>query len=165
LTKPFHAISSPRSSGFETPIEIDRWQGGNRLSVESISAIPDGRLRKLTLTTDKYSGVKLKYFEGNWGLARTLKISFYNPDTYPLQITCRIHDLQHADGNQEYDDRYNRRFLLTPGWNQVEIDLNEVEASPSGRKMDMSRIRGFGFFAVSLPAPRIVYVDEVRLTY
>jgi len=155
----------PLLSGFETPFEIYRWQGGNRLSVESISAISDGKLLKLSLTTDKYSGAALRYFDGNWGSARTLKISFYNPDTDPLQITCRIHDLQHADGNQEYDDRYNRRFLLTPGWNQIEIDLDEVEASPSGRKMDMSRIRGLGFFAVSLPAPRIVYVDEVRLTY
>lgn len=155
----------PLLSGFETSFEIDRWQGGDRLSVESITSISNSKLLKLLLTTDKYSGATLKYFDGNWASARTLKISFYNPDTTPLQITCRIHDLQHADGYEEYEDRYNRSFLLTPGWNHIEIDLEEVKESPSSRNMDMSRIRGVGLFAVSLPAPRTLYLDEVRLTY
>ena len=94
-----------------------------------------------------------------------MKISIYNPDTNPLQIIFRIHDLQHIDGYEEYEDRYNRSFLLISGWNKIEIDLAEVEKSPSSRNMDMSRIRGVGLFVVSLPAPRILYLDEVRLTY
>ena len=155
----------PLLSGFETSFEIDRWEGGDRLSVESITSISNGKLLKLSLTTDKFSGATLKYFDGNWTSARTLKMSFYNPDTKPLQIICRIHDLKHTDSYEEYEDRYNRGFLLIPGWNQIEIDLDEVEESPSNRNMDMSRIRGVGLFVVSLPAPRILYLDEVRLTY
>lgn len=155
----------PLLSGFETSFEIDRWQGGDRLSVESITSISNNKLLKLSLTTDKYSGATLKYFDGNWESARTLQISFYNPDTTPLQITCRIHDLLHTNGYEEYEDRYNRSFLLTPGWNHIEIDLKEVNESPSSRNMDMSRIRGVGLFVVSLPAPRTLYLDEVRLTY
>ena len=160
----------PLLSGFETPFEIDRWEGGDRLSVESIASISkgsalNGKLLKLSLTTDKYSGVKLRYFDGNWISARKLKISLYNSDTDPLQITCRIHDLLHIDGYPEYEDRYNRRFLLMQGWNQIEIDLDEVKESPSSRNMDMSHIRGLGLFVVSLPVPRILYLDEVRLTY
>lgn len=155
----------PLLSGFETSFEIDRWQGGDRLSVESITSISNNKLLKLSLTTDKYSGATLKYFDGNWASARALQISFYNPDTTPLQITCRIHDLLHTNGYEEYEDRYNRSFLLTPGWNHIEIDLKEVKESPSSRNMDMSRIRGVGLFVVSLPAPRTLYLDEVRLTY
>lgn len=155
----------PLLSGFETSFEIDRWEGGDRLSVESITSISNDKLLKLSLTTDKYSGTALKYFNGNWVSARTLKISLYNPDTIPLQVTCRIHDLQHTDGHEEYEDRYNRSFLLITGWNQIEINLDEVKESPSSRNMDMSRIRGVGLFAVSLPTPRTLYLDEVRLTY
>ena len=170
IDKAISRYQFPLLSGFETPFEIDRWEGGDRLSVESIASISkgsalNGKLLKLSLTTDKYSGVKLRYFDGNWASARTLKISLYNSDTDPLQITCRIHDLQHAEGYREHDDRYNRRFLLMQGWNQIEIDLDEVAESPSGRNMDMSHIRGLGFFVVSLPVPRILYLDEVRLTY
>ena len=155
----------PLLSGFETPFEIDRWEDGGRLSIESITSISDGKILKLSLTTDKYSGVALKYFDGNWETARTLQITLYNPYTNPLQITCRIHDLQHTDGNEEYEDRFNRSYLLMPGWNQVEIDLNEVKESPSSRNMDMSRIRGVGIFVESLPASRTLYLDEVRLSY
>jgi hypothetical protein len=153
----------PLLSGFETPFEIDRWTGSARLSVETIAAISQGRLLKLSLTTDQYSGATLNYFDGDWTSARTLLISLYNPDASPLQITCRIHDLQHIDGNEEYEDRFNRSFLLVRGWNHIEIDLNEVKASPAGRSMDMSRIRGLGLFVITLPARRTLYVDEVRL--
>lgn len=155
----------PLLSGFETPFEIDRWEDGGRLSIESIASISDGKIMKLSLTTDKYSGAALKHFDGNWASARTLQISLYNPYTNSLQITCRIHDLQHSDGNEEYEDRFNRSYLLMPGWNQIEIDLNEVKESPSSRNMDMSRIRGVGLFVVSLPTARTLYLDEVRLSY
>ena len=153
----------PLLSGFETPFEIDRWTGNARQSVETVAAISQGKLLKVSLTTDQYSGVTLNYFDGDWASAHTLLISLYNPDASPLQITCRIHDLQHEDGNEEYEDRFNRSFLLVQGWNRIEIDLNDVRASPAGRSMDMSRIRGLGIFVVALPAPRILYIDEVRL--
>jgi VanZ family protein len=155
----------PLISGFETPFEIDRWEGGHRLSVVSITPVPEGKVMKLSLTTDKYSGATLKYFDGNWASARTLQISLYNPDTNPLQITCRIHDLQHAESNQAYEDRFNRSYTLMPAWNHIVIDLNEVEESPAGRNMDMSHIRELGLFVVSLPTSRTLYLDEVRLTY
>ena len=155
----------PLLSGFETPFEIDRWEGAGRLSVESITPISDGKIMKLSLTTDKYSGAALKHFDGDWASARTLQISLYNPYTSSLQITCRIHDLQHTDGNEEYEDRFNRSYRLMPGWNQIEIDLNEVKESPSSRNMDMSRIRGLGIFVVSQPTSRTLYIDEVRLSY
>jgi hypothetical protein len=155
----------PLLSDFETPFETDRWAGSARLTVVSMPSVSQGKLLKLLLTTIKYSGVKLNYFDGNWISARTLKISLYNPDVNPLQITCRIHDLQHADGHEEYEDRFNHRFLLVQGWNHIEIDLDEVKESPASRSMDMSRIRGFGLFVVSLPAPRILYLDHVRLSH
>ena len=155
----------PLLSGFETPFEIDRWEGDGRLSVESEMSISNGNILKLSLTTDKYSGTSLRYFDGNWTSASSLKMSIYNPDTNPLWIVCRIHDLQHSDGNQEYEDRYNHSFLLLPGWNHIKIELSEVEDSPSGRSMDMSRIRGIGIFTVSLPAPGVIYLDDIRLSY
>ena len=154
----------PLLSGFETPFEIDRWQGSAGLTVESLAPAFDVRLLKLSLTTDQYSGATLSYFDGDWTSGRTLLISLYNPDTSPLQITCRIHDLLHEDGDEEYEDRFNRSFLLVPGWNRIQIDLKDVQESPAGRSMDMSRIRGLGLFTVKLPAPRTLYIDEVRLT-
>jgi hypothetical protein len=129
-----------------------------------VPSISPGKLLKLSLTTDLYSGATLSYFDGDWTSLRTLKISLYNPGETPLQITCRIHDLRHVDGHEEYEDRFNDNFHLTQGWNSIEIDLDEVEASPANRSMDMSRIHGLGLFVVSLPAPRILYLDNVQLS-
>ena len=154
----------PLLSDLETPFEIDRWKGNARLSVKSVPSISPGKLLKLSLTTDLYSGATLSYFDGDWTSLRTLKISLYNPGETPLQITCRIHDLRHVDGHEEYEDRFNDNFHLTQGWNSIEIDLDEVEASPANRSMDMSRIHGLGLFVVSLPAPRILYLDNVQLS-
>ena len=154
----------PVLSDFETPFEIDRWTGNAVLSVQSMPSISRGKLLKLALTTDQYSGATLNYFDGDWTSFTTLSISLYNPDVKPLRITCRINDLQHADGNEEYDDRFNRSFLLTQGWNNIEIDLDEVEESPASRHMDMGRIRELQLFVTSLPATRIIYLDHVELS-
>ena len=154
----------PVLSDFETPFEIDRWKGNARLSVETMPNISQGKVLKLSLTTDKYSGASLKYFDGEWASFNALNISLYNPDANPIKITCRIHDVPHTYGNEEYEDRFNRNFFLMPGWNHIEIDLNQVEKSPANRRMDMNRILGFGLFATSLPAPRSIYLDNVWLS-
>lgn len=154
----------PLLSGFETPFEIDRWTGSARLSIATMPSISDSRLLKLSLTTEQYSGAALKYFDGDWASASRLKFSLYNPDESPLQITCRIHDVQHNDGHEEYEDRFNRRYTLMHGWNHIDIDLDEVKTSPARRSMDMSRIREIQLFVTSLPAPRIIYLDNVRLS-
>ena len=122
----------PLLSDFDTPFEIDRWGGAPGLSVVSMPAISESRLLKVPLTTARYSGIRLDYFNGDWTSARILRIRVYNPDSNPLQITCRIHDIQHTHGNQEFDDRFNRGFILGTGWNQLEIDLKDVESYEKG---------------------------------
>ena len=154
----------PILSELETPFEIDRWAGNAGLSVRTMPQISRGKLLEVSLTTDQYSGAALKHFDGDWTSFNTLKFSLYNPDASTLMVTCRIHDLQHADGNEEYEDRFNRSHLLMQGWNHIEIDLNEVRESPANRHMDMSRIRGFGLFATSLHARRKIYLDNVSLS-
>ncbi|MGD8581957.1 MAG: VanZ family protein [Gammaproteobacteria bacterium] len=155
----------PLLSGFETPFEIERWQSDGTLAIEPMLPATESRLLRISLTTAEYSGASLRYFDGDWVSARTLQVSLYNPDSYPLRITCRIHDRQHTDGDMEYEDRFNRSYLLMPGWNQIEINLDEVEKSPANRKMDMRHIQKIMLFAVSLPSPRMLYLDEMRLTY
>ena len=154
----------PVLSDFETWFEIARWTGNAGLSVQAVPSISRGKLLELSLTTDRYSGVALRHFDGDWTSFSTLKFSLYNPDADSLMITCRIHDLPHVDGNEEYEDRFNGSYHLMQGWNHIEINLNEVEESPANRHMDMSRIKGFGLFVTSLHAHRMIYLDNVRLS-
>ena len=94
---------------------------------------------------------------------KELQLSIYNPDKKPIQLTCRIHDRQHTGGLQLYEDRFNKSFSISNGWNLIRIPLSQIANAPFKRKMALNQIQGLGIFAVSLPRPRIVYIDYVRL--
>jgi VanZ family protein len=153
----------PVLADFETPFEIDRWRGAPGLSVASRPLAPAGKALKISLTTERYSGAGLFYFEGDWKGFHSLEMSVYNPGAEPLLVTFRVHDRQHTLQGHKYEDRFNRRVLLEAGWNQIEFDLNEVAAAPAHRGMDMGQIRGLGIFASALHEPRVIYLDNVRL--
>ncbi len=153
----------PLLSNFETPFELNRWHATAKMTIKHIPSIADGHIMEIALSTAHYSGVELRYFPGDWRKYKTLELSIYNPQTRPLSITCRIHDLQHTQGEQRYSDRYNHGFVLLAGWNKIKIDLNDVALAPQHRKMDLRQIRNLGIFVTSLPQPRIIFLDNVKL--
>jgi hypothetical protein len=93
-----------------------------------------------------------------------LNLRLYNPSAEPLWITCRIHGLAHETGNMAYSDRFNRRFPLQQGWNDLRIELAEVAYAPKTRRMDMAQIVNLGLFTVTVQKSRTLYLDDVRLT-
>lgn len=153
----------PLLSDFETPFEKDRWVGGARTTVDhSVPGHGKASLR-VDLNTSLYSGIGLVYFPRNWKGYRFLHLDVLNPSPEEIEITCRIHDWRHEEGEQRYEDRFNKGFLLRPGWNGLKVDLSEVASAPISRKMDLGKIRVVGLFAKKLPAPRTIFVDYVRL--
>jgi VanZ family protein len=153
----------PLLADFETPFEKDRWEGGARASVDrSVSRHGNASLR-VEMEPSLYSGISLVYFPRNWKNYHFLRLEVFNPASEEIPITCRIHDRRHEEGEQAYEDRFNRTLLLRPGWNGLGIDLSEVAGAPHSRKMDLGEIRGLGLFATKLSAPRTVFVDYVRL--
>ncbi len=154
----------PVLSNFETPFEKDRFEGKAKLAIKHIPSLSNSHILEVSLTTEKYSGTGLKYFPGNWYDYKTLQISLYLPHTKFLWIVCRVHDMQHTQGKQQYNDRFNQRFLLKQGWNNIKIDLKDVISAPKNRNMDPRQIRGIGLFAVSLQEPQIIYLDNIQLS-
>lgn len=153
----------PVLSDFETRFEKDRWTGDAYFSTDNKIQSHGKESLKVILNTSLYSGVGLKYFPGNWMNFKELQLSIFNPDSEPIQLTCRIHDRQHSRGIQLYEDRFNKSFSISSGWNLIRIQLKEIENAPHKRKMTLNKIIGLGVFAVSLPKPRTVYIDYVRL--
>ena len=154
----------PILSDFETPFEQERWTGKPLQAVETILSFHQYKMMKITFNTDHFSGVGLKYFEGDWSTYKSLKIDLYNPELDPLNVTCRINDLIHVDGYEEYEDRFNRNYHVVHGWNHIEIDLEDVKTSPAKRYMDMSNIKGIGLYVVSQPTDRTLYLNKVELS-
>jgi VanZ family protein len=153
----------PVLADFESRFEIGRWIGDADFSIDHETYYHGKASLKLELNTSLYSGVALKYFPENWQHYDELQLSIFNPDSEPIQLTCRIHDRQHTRGFQLYADRFNKKFPISSGWNLIRIQLNQIENAPHKRKMALNQIQGIGIFAVSLQKPRAVYVDYVRL--
>ena len=115
------------------------------------------------MDTTRYSGVALAYFPNDWRGYGVLRLEILNPSQGEIDITCRIHDLRHEEGNQRHEDRFNKTFRLRPGWNHLQIDLKEVARAPAGRTLDLGTIRAVGVFATRLPTPRTIFLDHIRL--
>lgn len=153
----------PVLSDFETRFEIDRWTGDADFSIDHETHYHGKASLKVELNTSLYSGVGLKYFPGNWQNYEELQLSIFNPDKEPIQLTCRINDRRHTRGIERYEDRFNKKFSISSGWNLIRIPLSQVANAPLKRKMTLTQIQGLGIFAIRLPKPRTVYIDDVRL--
>jgi len=153
----------PVLSDLETRFEIDRWAGDANFSIEHEIYYHGKASLKVNLNTLLYSGVSLKYFPRNWLNYSELQLNIFNPAGEAVQLTCRIHDKQHTQSLQLYEDRFNKRFSISSGWNLIKIQLKQIANSPHKRKMALNQIQGLGIFAISLSKPRTVYIDYVRL--
>lgn len=118
---------------------------------------------QIALGTHPYSGVNLLVGYGDWGGYAVLLMDLYNPDSEPLELVVRISDYAHDRGGYRFNDRFNRRIVLIKGWNQVQIDLNDVRTAPRNRFMQMNNINNMTIFAAQLPQIRNFYLDNIRL--
>ncbi len=153
----------PVLSGFETPFEIERWEPKEAKARTTALAFEGKHSLRISLSTAEYSGVFLKYFPQNWEGWDSLFFAVYNPLPSSLNLACRIHDAQHVETGQLYEDRFNRRLILHPGWNQLKVSLEDVRTAPHNRLMQLNKITSFGIFAVRLSSPMDIYIDDIRL--
>ncbi len=150
----------PVLSDFETPFEIDRWAAEKKLTVQKGIARHGKYSLKVQLTTNTYSGVGLIHFPGDWSEFKNLYISVFYPEDGQLELVCRIHDSEH---NNEYADRFNKRFVLEKGWNDLVISLADIERAPVDRFLNISKIENLKLFVVRQEKERIIYIDNVHL--
>lgn len=153
----------PLLSGFETSLEIERWEGNSYRQVVNEPVYRGIAALQVQLNTDQYSGVTLSHFPADWSEYQLLYLAVYNPDQEPLRLNLRIHDRLHQKFNNAYSDRFNIQILLEQGWTQIDIPLSEVAMAPKERRMDLSRIAGLQLFTVKLERPRTLFIDDVRL--
>ncbi len=150
----------PVLSDFETRYEVDRWESNGGIRIAEGIARNGNRALRVQLTTDKYSGISLKYFQGDWRAFTDLLFSVYLPADKSLKIFCRIHDSVHSN---QYSDRFNQSFLLKKGWNDLVISLAEVKNGPRDRLLNLADVENFKIFVMEQEKERVIYLDSVYL--
>jgi VanZ family protein len=151
----------PLLAGFETPIET---HGLNRemLRVPELHTQGDYALQ-IKLSTKLYSGIKFARLLRDWRGFKRLSVDIYNADTKPFMMSIRVHDIYHKRSDWDNSDRFNRSFHLNPGWNHLSFALDDIQTAPAKRTMDMANISWVEIFVGKLPAPKTIYIDNLRL--
>lgn len=152
----------PLLASFENALELKRWGSGKGISRNSIVRHEGKWSAKITLTTEKYSGVSLQHFPRNWSTQKVLTFSVFNPGP-DLPLHYRVHDKLHRGSKQQYSNRFNGSTMLTRGWNKIAIPMEDILNGPRDREMDLTQIHGFGVFVIQQTTPRVIYIDDVRL--
>ncbi|WP_129642740.1 VanZ family protein [Peristeroidobacter agariperforans] len=91
-----------------------------------------------------FPGLDFIELRPDWSGYSTLAVDLTNPTPLPLQLVLRVHDAAH---NNEWSDRFNRRFELAPRTRQIiRIPLQDVAAGPSTRELDLRHVAGMIIF-------------------
>ena len=154
----------PLLAGFESEAELDRWTSDRQVVFQRVSTprLQGRSSARITLTTEKYSGVSLDHFPGNWSGRSGLAFNVFNPGEQ-LVLHYRVHDSRHNVTGQLYTDRFNGRTVLKHGWNEIVIPMADIINGPKGRTMDSTKISGFGLFVMNQTEPRTLFLDNLRL--
>ena len=150
----------PLISDFETRFEAKRWSNGE---IEDGIARHGNKSLNIALKTRKSAGTILKRSFGDWRGYSVLAFSLNNPDDQPLRITVSIRDREHFRRGGKFYDRFNRRFILKKGWNDITIPVADIRNAPSDRELDLGNLSEVVIFASDLPEPQRINLDYVRL--
>lgn len=149
---------------FETPFEISRWEGNNSKIVIDHRIKSSGKASlRINLRTDGYTGADLKFFPRDWRNYSTLSFKVFNPKPYAKRMVCRVNDFGHIRNGYHNYDRFSQRIRITPGWNLIEIPMQQIENAPRDRKMDLSEIEGFAIYFYNLKQPQSIFLDDLKL--
>ena len=78
-------------------------------------------------------------------------------------LTFRVHDTPYVWDDKLHNDRFEQALTLAHGWNDLTISLSDIRRAPKDREMDLENIKVIGISATDLPAPRVIYIDNIRL--
>ena len=155
----------PMLASFEAPYELSRWEN-NLSSAYAVKkhARHESKSMRIDFDAGKYPGVTLKYFPRDWQDFSLITFSVFNSGNENILMELKIHDRQHALKGRKYTDRFNRKFKLKQGWNDLVVLMEEVESAPRGREMNLSEITNFSLFLHDLKKPATLYLDGLRLS-
>lgn len=151
----------PLLLGFESAIDT---HGLNREMLRTREYHTQGDYGlQIKLSTKLYSGIKFSRLMRDWRSFNHLRVDIYNADAQPFMMSIRVHDIYHKRSDWDASDRFNRSFVLNPGWNYLQFSLADIAAAPAKRTMDMANISWVEIFVGKLPTSKTIYIDNLRL--
>lgn len=147
---------------FESDSELDRihWSCHTLLSLSSEHVTHGKRSLKMELYPSDYPGLDPKIEANDWRGFKALCFDIYNPENKKVQISVRIDDRKDYP---EYKGRYNKRFIMNQGMNQISIPLNTLVTSGTDRNLNLKNIYRLLIFTANPEKKVVLYIDYIRL--
>jgi beta-galactosidase GanA len=161
LVEPQNADRTTVLDDFESAESLSRWRGQLELSTDG--ATHGRRSLKATLFPQDIISDELPR---DWRGYDRLLFDIHNPAASPILLGVRIYDELADDVAVEQRSESflaDRKLLLIPGMNHVEVKLPGLEVSSASRPLALDRIRRFAVSAKGLDGPTPIYVDNLRL--
>lgn len=148
---------------FETELELDRlnWKCHTLFSLSNKYSSSGLKSLKVELYPSDYPGVSFRKYEKNWAGFHTLCLDLYNPENHTIDLIIRIDD---THDNLSYSDRFNGRFILNSGANNLKIPFLDMKTSGTQRKLNIQNIYKLIFFVVRPEKKTVLFIDNIRLT-
>ncbi len=108
----------------------------------------------------KYPGIRLEEPYPDWQGYTYLRFDMYSELSHSQPIGIRIDDTYRTEA---FNNRFNRRIMILPGINHIQIPLEDIRQAPESREMDLSTIRRMLLFAVNPAKQFTLYFDNLRL--
>jgi len=152
---------APIIENFETPVFRNYWS--NNIQLTDVNPFSGDYAAMVNLKPARYAGFSLSPVMRDWSGYRNLSLAVNNGSSERLTVTIRINDVVHQLSEQNYNDRFNQRFDLDPGWNSLSILLRDIQTAPSNRLMQLKQMFKIGIFISGLRNPVVLGLDEVVL--
>jgi len=148
---------------FESDEELDQlnWSCHTLYSLSSEHATHGSQSIKMELFPSDYPGLTPKLTVKDWHKYRGLYFDVYNPSTKPVPIGVRIDDRKDYP---EYEDRYNKSFILKPGMNHISISFETMVTSGPRRVLNTSSMERLIIFMSHPETRTILYIDAIKLS-
>jgi hypothetical protein len=151
----------PVLGDFESPLETLRWNRGVRTDEQARTGT---HALRIELLPEPWSGATLERSFGDWSRARSFAFSVYvPPGDPPLRWVVTVRDRTGWARGDAASDRFDRVFVLGPGWNDLEISIEDIRRAPANRSLDLDDLASVVLFTPQPRAPRTVYLDAVEL--
>jgi len=90
---------------------------------ENWGSSDDRHVGKVIFFSGRYPGLEIQEPYPDWTGFDFFGFEVFSEMDTTLNLTVRIEDFYH---NDEYADRFNRTFIIEPGFNKISIPLDEI---------------------------------------
>jgi len=94
-----------------------------------------------------FPGIEIKEPMSDWQSYEKLRFDVWSSNQSNIILVLRVHDALH---NQNYNDRFNQRFVIRPGFNSLFVSLTDIKHGPVHRELDMTSVSGMKLFMVDV---------------